>query len=84
MGTKELTITLSDDIFKEVEKYKKSAQKKSTEDAVAELIRYALILPPYFRDFNWTKAEAEADKEIASGKTKSFDTVEDFIADLKK
>jgi len=30
MRTKELTITLSDDIFEEVEKYKKSTQKQST------------------------------------------------------
>ena len=39
MRTKELTITLSDDIFKEVEKYKKSTQKQSTEEAIAELVK---------------------------------------------
>jgi predicted CopG family antitoxin len=84
MRTKELTITLSDDIFREVEKYKKSTQKQSTEEAIAELVKYALTIPPYFRSFDWEKAEAEADKEIALGKTKSFDTVEDLITDLKK
>jgi hypothetical protein len=48
------------------------------------LVKYALTIPPYFRSFDWTKAEAEADNQIAAGKTKSFDTVEDLIADLKK
>jgi hypothetical protein len=41
-------------------------------------------LPPYFKDFNWEKAEAEADKEVAAGKVKSFNSVEDLIADLKR
>jgi len=59
-------------------------QKQSTEEAIAELVKYALTIPPYFRSFDWTKAEAEADNQIAAGKTKSFDTVEDLIADLKK
>jgi hypothetical protein len=84
MAQREITITLADDIIEGIEKYRKSARKTNTEEAVAELIKYALALPPYFRDFDWTKAEAEADKEIARGKTKAFDSVEDFIADLKK
>ena len=84
MATKELTITLSDSTLEEIERYKKFSHKKSTEDAVAELIKYALTLPPYFKDFNWEKAEAEADKEVAAGKVKSFNSVEDFISDLKR
>jgi hypothetical protein len=43
-----------------------------------------LTLPPYFKDFDWKKAEAEADKEIAAGKTKSFKSAEDFLSDLKR
>jgi hypothetical protein len=84
MATHELTINLSDEILEEIERYKKVRHKKSTDDAVAELIKYALALPPYFKDFDWEKAEAEADKEIAAGKIKSFNSVEDFIIDLKK
>jgi hypothetical protein len=79
-----VTITLTDDVLEGVEQYKKAAHKPNTEEAVAELIKYALTLPPYFRDFDWEKAEAEADKEIAAGKIKSFASVEDFIAALKK
>jgi len=84
MASRAVTITLTDDVFEEIERYKKSAGKTNTEEAVSELIKYALTLPPYFREFDWEKAEAEADKQIASGKIKSFDSIEDFIADLKK
>ena len=84
MASRALTITLTDDVFEEVERYKRSAKKTNTEEAASELIKYALTLPPYFREFDWEKAEAEANKEIASGKIKSFHSVEDFIADLKK
>lgn len=84
MATQELTITLSDKVLDEVKKYKKLLHKKSTGDAVAELIKYALTLPPYFKNFDWKKAEAEADEEIASGKTKSFRSAEDFLSNLKK
>jgi len=52
MAQREITITLADDIIEEIEKYRKSARKTKTEEAVAELIKYALTLPPYFRDFN--------------------------------
>jgi len=84
MAKRELTIKIPEDVFDEIERYRKSANKPNMEEAVAELIKYALSLPPYFREFNWEKAEAEADKEIAAGKTRSFDSIEDFIADLKK
>lgn len=84
MATRELTITLSDTIFEEIKKFKKLSHKKSTKDAVTDLIKYALTLPPYFKNFDWKKAEAEADKEIAAGKTKSFKSIEDFLSDLKK
>ncbi len=33
---------------------------------------------------DWKKAEDKDGHEISSDKTESFDTVEDFIADLKK
>jgi len=84
MGQHEVTINLSDEILEEIEKYKRLTHKKSIDDTVVELIKYALTLPPYFKDFDWEKAEAEADKEISNGKVKSFDSIEDFISDLKK
>lgn len=84
MATQELTIILSDKVINEVKRYKKLLHKKSTSAAVAELVEYALTLPPYFKGFDWKKAEAKADKEIASGKTKAFKSAEDFISDLKK
>ncbi len=84
MASHKLTINLSDNMIEEIERYKKSAHKHNIEEAVTELINYALSLPLYFKIFDWEKAEDEADKEIAAGKTKSFDTVEDLIADLKR
>ncbi|RLC14443.1 MAG: hypothetical protein DRI57_14485 [Deltaproteobacteria bacterium] len=84
MGTCVLKISLSDDIVEEIEKHKQLRQKQSIEEAVVDLIDYALKLPRHFMKFDWKKAEEEADYEISSGKTESFDTVEDFIADLKK
>lgn len=84
MASQELTITLSDSTFEEIKKYKKLSHKRSTKDAVSELIKYALTLPPYFKSFDWKKAEAEADKEMTAEKTKSFKSVEDFLSDLKK
>ena len=84
MPKHEVTINLSKKILEEIERYKDSTHKKSTEDAVTELIEYALTLPQYFKSFDWEKAEAEADKEIAAGKTESFNSVDDFISDLNK
>lgn len=80
----ELKISLNSDMLKEIERYKKFTHKQSIEDAVTELINYALSLPLYFKEFDWEKAEYEADKEISIGKTKSFDTVEDLISDIKE
>lgn len=79
-----LTISLSDEITQEIEKYKEVINKQSMEETVVELINYALKLPHCFINFDWKKAETEADREISSGKTASFDTVEDFLTDLKK
>lgn len=84
MATQELTITLSDKVLDEVKRYRKLLHKKSTGDTVAELVEYALTLPPYFKGFDWKKAEAEADEEITGGKTKAFKSAEDLLSDLKK
>lgn len=71
-------------MLEEIKRYKNITHKQNIEDAVRELINYALNLPLYFRKYNWERAEDEADKEIDSNKTKSFDTVENFISDLEK
>lgn len=83
MGNSVLKISLPDDVMEEIEKHKQFRQKQSVEEAVVDLIDYALKFPRYFMNFDWEKAEDEADREIASGATESFVAVEDFIADLK-
>jgi hypothetical protein len=83
MATCVLKINLSDDVVEEIENYKKLGHQQNIEETVVDLIKYALKLPPYFMKFDWKKAEDEADGEISSGITESFNTVEDFIAALK-
>jgi Arc/MetJ-type ribon-helix-helix transcriptional regulator len=84
MATCVLKISLSSDMAEEIERHKKLRHKQSIEETVLDLIRYALRLPQHFMKYDWKKAEDEADREISSGKTESFNTVDDFIADLKK
>ncbi len=83
-GTHKLTINLSDDLLDEIDKFKENTHKPSRAVAVAELIKYALTLPPYFRQFNWKQAEKEADEDIRTDCINSFDSIEDFLIDLKK
>jgi predicted CopG family antitoxin len=84
MATSVLKISLSDDMVEEIQRYKESSHKQSIEETIIELINNALKLPHYFMKYDWNKAEIEANHEIFLGKTESFDTVDDFIADLKK
>ena len=84
MNNYKLTVDLTNDMLEEIKRYKIITHKQNIEDAVKELINYALNLPIYFRNYNWKKAEDEADKEIEFNKTKSFNSVEDFIYDLEK
>jgi hypothetical protein len=45
--------------------------------------KYALSFPPYFKNYDWDKAEKEADNDIKKGRVKSFSSVDEFLADLK-
>jgi hypothetical protein len=78
-----ITLDLPDEIFTDLADFQKRANIRDTNTAVFELLRYALSLPPYFREFDWNKAEADADEDIAAGEVKTFDSVEEFLADLK-
>ncbi|OQX77510.1 MAG: hypothetical protein B6D61_07095 [Bacteroidetes bacterium 4484_249] len=84
MNNYRLTIDLSGDMLEEIKRYKDITHKQNIKEAVNELIKYALNLPLYFRQFDWKKSEEDADNEIALGNVKSFDTVDDLISDLEK
>lgn len=73
--SRKLCITLPDKLYNEVERYRKSVKARSRSAAVAELLKYAINLPPYFKDFDWEKAEREADIAIKKGDVKTFDSV---------
>ena len=79
---KKVALELPDSMFDKVMKFKEESHLPNEESAIYELIRYALTLPLYFRDFDWEMAEAEADLDIASGKVKEFSLVDELITDL--
>lgn len=84
MHTQKLTINLSNDLVKEIEHYKEVADEPSRSQAIIDLLKHALTLPPYFKGYDWKKAEAGADKAVKEGRVKSFKSVKEFLADLKK
>lgn len=84
MHTHKLTLTLPDNLITEIDHFKDVTNEPSRSQAIIDLLKYALTLPPYFKSFDWQKAEEEADRDIAKGNFKAFSSAEDFLADLKK
>ena len=81
----ERTIRLPDIMFANLERYTQFRHKPSIEDSITELLHYALMMiPPYFQQFDWEQAEAEADDDIRTGKVQAFDAVEDLLTDLQQ
>ncbi|MDP3110638.1 MAG: hypothetical protein Q8M71_00865 [Thermodesulfovibrionales bacterium] len=78
-----ITLEIPDELYEGIADFGKKAHIPDAKKAVFELLKYALTLPPYFKDFDWKKAEKEADAEIKAGKVKSFSSVDVFLADLK-
>jgi hypothetical protein len=79
---KKVVIELPNSMFNEVMRFKEELHLKDEQSAIYKLIRYALSLPPYFRDFKWENAETEADSDIASGRVKEFSSADELLADL--
>ena len=52
-----ITLDIPDEIFSELTDFKKRSKIAETEAAVFELLKYALSLPPYFKNFDWDRAE---------------------------
>lgn len=80
---KKLTIEIPDDLLHEIDLYCKTSRKESASEAVVDLLKSALTLPEYFRNFDWEKAEKEADELAASGKVKTANSVEELVKDLE-
>lgn len=78
-----ITLEIPEEIYARIADFKKKSRIRDVNSAIIELIKYALTLPPYFKDFDWKKAEEEADRDVLSGKLKSFSNVEDFLTELK-
>jgi len=74
---------IPDEMFAGITDFKKRAKIADDAAAIFELVKYALTLPAYFRNFDWKKAEQEADDDIKRGRVKGFPSVDEFLADLK-
>ncbi|MCK5720475.1 MAG: hypothetical protein KAH84_11085 [Thiomargarita sp.] len=64
MGNYTLTTNLSDKMVEEVNKHKQLRHKKSIEETIIDLLNDALKPPQYFTNYDWKKAEDEANYEI--------------------
>ena len=78
-----ITMEIPDEIFAGISDFKKKAKIADDAAAIFELVKYALTLPTYFSNFDWKKAEKEADDDIKQGRVKRFSSVDEFLADLK-
>ncbi|MEW6619121.1 MAG: ribbon-helix-helix domain-containing protein [bacterium] len=79
-----LTIQIPDDLLVRVDEYCETHHKPSRDEAVKEILDDVLTLPPYFDNWDWEKAEAEADEDIKAGRlTGPFDNPEDLIKSLR-
>lgn len=77
-----ITVDIPEEILTELAEFKKRQSIADDNVAICRLIESALLMPEYFRYFNWAEAEQEAEGEIKLSKTKSFDTVDDFLTEL--
>jgi hypothetical protein len=80
---RKIVIDVPDDVFESITEFKKRMRIDNDSTAVFELLKYALSLPPYFAFFDWRIAEEEADADIESGNVRSFESTDDFLADLR-
>ncbi len=78
-----ITLQIPGEIYNDILSFKSRERIRDNKAAIVKLLKYALTLPPYFKDFDWKKAEQKADKDIKAKRVASFSSVDDFLADLK-
>lgn len=81
-STHKITLEIPDKIYAGIVAFSKKNHISDSGTAATELIKYALSLPPYFKNFDWDRAEEEADSEIKSGNVMEFSNVDDFLDEL--
>jgi len=80
-----LIIQVPKDLLDRVDDYRFMHRKHSRAEAVRELLDYALTLAPYYKDWDWETAEAEADEAIKKGELVGpFDNIKDALKSLKE
>jgi hypothetical protein len=78
-----ITLDIPGELYAGIVDFKKKSHMRDSKSAVVELLKYALTLPPHFKNFDWKKAEKEASADIKSAKAKSLSNVNGFLAELK-
>ena len=56
MHTQKLLLNIPDNLVEQIDHYKDIAKEPSRSKTIIDLLKYALTLPPYFKDFDWQKA----------------------------
>jgi|LSQX01.2.fsa_nt_gb RNA polymerase-interacting CarD/CdnL/TRCF family regulator len=77
-----MTLEIPDNIYAGILAFSRNNNIKDSGEAVMELVKHALNLPPYFKNFDWERAEQEADDEISSGTLMEFSDVDSFLNEL--
>ena len=62
-STHKITLEIPDKIYAGIIAFSKKNHISDSGTAATELIKYALSLPPYFKYFDWDRAEEEADAD---------------------
>lgn len=78
-----IVLEIPDEIIEGIDAFKDSANLPDEETAIFRLLKYALSMPPYFKNFNWEMAEKEADEDIIEDRMKSFSSADELLTDLK-
>ena len=81
----DLVIHVTNEQRQRIEKVARERGYKAPDDYLLALFEIDAERDPeqaYFWTAQWQAAERESDKDIAAGEVKTFDTMDDLIADL--
>jgi len=81
--SRKIVLEIPDEIIEGIDAFKDSTNLPDEETAIFRLLKYALSMPPYFKNFDWEIAEKEADEDILEGRIKAFSSVNELLTDLK-
>lgn len=81
--SRKIVLDIPDEIIEGIDAFKDRTNLPDEETAIFKLLKYALSMPPYFKDFDWELAEKEADEDILEDRMKAFSSADELLTDLK-